>query len=108
MTVQAAAESTVFLDGKRQGLTDAGGEFVLELNEGEHVVMVTRPDLLMQSQRFTVAAGQSERVVFGGKLRRRRIRPMMSVRAGGMNSRARRECSGAVSASSRCSSPSLF
>lgn len=67
VTVQAAPESTVFLDGKQQGRTDADGKFVLELYTGEHVVMVTHLDQLMQSQRFTVTAGQSERVVFEGQ-----------------------------------------
>lgn len=67
VTVQAAAESTVFLNGQQQGRTDADGELVLELEAGEHVVMVTHPDLVMQSERFTVSAGQPERVVFEGQ-----------------------------------------
>lgn len=65
VTVQAAAESTVFLNGQQQGRTDADGELVLELEVGEHVVMVTHLDLVMQSERFTVLVGQPERVVFG-------------------------------------------
>ncbi len=67
VTVQAAAESTVFLDGQYQGRIDAGGEFVLELDTGEHVVMLTHLDLLMQSKRFTVTAEQPERVTFEGQ-----------------------------------------
>lgn len=64
VTVQAAAESTVFPDGQHQGRTDADGEFVLKLDIGEHVVMLTHSDLLMQSKRFTVTAEQPERVTF--------------------------------------------
>jgi len=67
VTVQAAAESTVFLDGQHQGRTDADGELVLELDRGEHVVMLTHPDLLMQSKRFTVTAERPARVVFEGQ-----------------------------------------
>lgn len=64
VTVQVAAKSKVFVDGTYQGLTGADGELALELAAGEHVVLLTQPDSLMQSERFTVTAGQPERLVF--------------------------------------------
>jgi len=64
--LEATEGSSVFLNGEYLGRVGQDGEFALpRLRQGEHVVMLTHPDLLAQSKRFTVTAEGPKRIAFG-------------------------------------------